>query len=231
MTRKHGLRQWSCVAWESVLACGAARKHADRSRRARPLNASALGRVMVAIERAPHQHPPFLLHGFKGVRPYHQAHERGVTLIGATAHDLTGALDAGPIIDQDVERISHRDSARDLVRKGRDMRVACRFAQFISICFVDLLPEHCESSASRTSERFPILFGRKITLSDCFSASSLSAKSTAWWDDALAAAASRAFVVKYLCCIKFTFTAQCYCELIDSCIVARLCLLCIMYNS
>src|SRR5258705_5471166 len=62
-----------------------------------------------------------LLPGFKGARPYHQAHERGVKLIGATAHYVTSALDEGPIIDQDVERISHRDTPDDLSRKGRDI--------------------------------------------------------------------------------------------------------------
>ena len=61
------------------------------------------------------------LPGFKGARPYHQAHERGVKLIGATAHYVTSDLDEGPIIDQDVERISHRDAPEDLVRKGRDI--------------------------------------------------------------------------------------------------------------
>ncbi|MDH4874458.1 formyltetrahydrofolate deformylase [Pseudomonas sp. BN515] len=61
------------------------------------------------------------LPGFKGARPYHQAHERGVKLIGATSHFVTSDLDEGPIIEQDVERISHRDSADDLVRKGRDI--------------------------------------------------------------------------------------------------------------
>src|SRR5437016_7732658 len=61
------------------------------------------------------------LPGFKGARPYHQAHERGVKLIGATAHYVTSALDEGPIIDQDVERISHRDTPEDLSRKGRDI--------------------------------------------------------------------------------------------------------------
>ena len=61
------------------------------------------------------------LPGFKGARPYHQAHERGVKLIGATAHYVTSDLDEGPIIDQDVERISHRDMPEDLVRKGRDI--------------------------------------------------------------------------------------------------------------
>lgn len=61
------------------------------------------------------------LPGFKGAKPYHQAHERGVKLIGATAHYVTSDLDEGPIIDQDVERITHRDTPEDLVRKGRDI--------------------------------------------------------------------------------------------------------------
>jgi formyltetrahydrofolate deformylase len=61
------------------------------------------------------------LPGFKGARPYHQAHQRGVKLIGATAHYVTADLDEGPIIEQDVERISHADSADDLVRQGRDI--------------------------------------------------------------------------------------------------------------
>ena len=61
------------------------------------------------------------LPGFKGARPYHQAHARGVKTIGATAHYVTGDLDEGPIIEQDVERISHRDTPEDLIRKGRDI--------------------------------------------------------------------------------------------------------------
>jgi formyltetrahydrofolate deformylase len=72
------------------------------------------------------------LPGFKGAKPYHQAHERGVKLIGATAHYVTGDLDEGPIIEQDVERITHADRADDLVRKGRDIerRVLARAVQF-----------------------------------------------------------------------------------------------------
>ena len=58
---------------------------------------------------------------FAGGRPYHQAHERGVKIIGATAHYVTPELDQGPIIEQDVARVSHRDSVADLVRKGRDL--------------------------------------------------------------------------------------------------------------
>ena len=61
------------------------------------------------------------LPGFKGANPYTQAHNRGVKLIGATAHYVTADLDEGPIIEQDVERISHRDMPEDLVRKGRDI--------------------------------------------------------------------------------------------------------------
>src|ERR1700720_3668323 len=61
------------------------------------------------------------LPGFKGARPYHQAHERGVKLIGATAHYVTNDLDEGPIIEQDVERISHSDTPEDLIRIGRDI--------------------------------------------------------------------------------------------------------------
>lgn len=61
------------------------------------------------------------LPGFKGAKPYHQAHRRGVKMIGATAHYVTAALDEGPIIHQDVEAVSHADTPDDLVRKGRDI--------------------------------------------------------------------------------------------------------------
>ncbi|MFT9386536.1 formyltetrahydrofolate deformylase [Acetobacter sp.] len=61
------------------------------------------------------------LPGFKGAKPYHQAYRRGVKLIGATAHYVTSDLDEGPIIEQDVERVTHSDTAEDLVRKGRDI--------------------------------------------------------------------------------------------------------------
>ncbi len=72
------------------------------------------------------------LPGFKGAKPYHQAHERGVKLIGATAHYVTPDLDEGPIIEQDVERISHADTPEDLVRKGRDIerRVLARAVRY-----------------------------------------------------------------------------------------------------
>lgn len=61
------------------------------------------------------------LPGFKGAKPYHQAHARGVKMIGATAHYVTADLDEGPIIAQDVEMISHADTPDELVRKGRDI--------------------------------------------------------------------------------------------------------------
>jgi formyltetrahydrofolate deformylase len=61
------------------------------------------------------------LPAFVGADPYRKAHERGVKLIGATAHYVTAELDAGPIIDQDVTRVSHRDEVDDLVRIGRDI--------------------------------------------------------------------------------------------------------------
>jgi formyltetrahydrofolate deformylase len=61
------------------------------------------------------------LPAFAGARPYHQAQARGVKLIGATAHYATADLDEGPIIEQDVTRVSHRDSVADMIRKGRDL--------------------------------------------------------------------------------------------------------------
>jgi formyltetrahydrofolate deformylase len=72
------------------------------------------------------------LPGFKGAKPYHQAYERGVKMIGATAHYVTGDLDEGPIIYQDVEAISHADTPDDLVRKGRDIerRVLARAVHY-----------------------------------------------------------------------------------------------------
>jgi formyltetrahydrofolate deformylase len=64
------------------------------------------------------------LPAFIGARPYHAAFQRGVKLIGATSHYVTAALDDGPIIEQDVVRISHRDQVEDLVKKGRDIERA-----------------------------------------------------------------------------------------------------------
>jgi formyltetrahydrofolate deformylase len=61
------------------------------------------------------------LPAFAGAMPYHQAHARGVKVIGATAHYVTPDLDAGPIVEQDIIRVSHRDTVEDLVRKGKDL--------------------------------------------------------------------------------------------------------------
>lgn len=61
------------------------------------------------------------LPAFAGAHPYHRAYERGVKVIGATAHYVTSELDAGPIIEQDVVRVSHRDEVADLIRKGKDL--------------------------------------------------------------------------------------------------------------
>ena len=81
--------------------------------------------------RAINIHHSFLP-SFKGAKPYYQAHDRGVKLIGATAHYVTADLDEGPIIEQDIERISHRDSPEDLVRKGADIerRVLARAIRY-----------------------------------------------------------------------------------------------------
>ncbi len=61
------------------------------------------------------------LPAFPGAKPYHQAYERGVKIIGATSHYVTADLDAGPIIEQDVTRVDHRDSVQEMVRKGKDL--------------------------------------------------------------------------------------------------------------
>ncbi|MDQ2726665.1 MAG: formyltetrahydrofolate deformylase [Actinomycetota bacterium] len=93
------------------------------------VEAAVLARYMqvlspAVVDRYPHRliniHHSFLP-AFAGGRPHLQAHTRGVKLIGATAHYATGDLDAGPIIDQGVTRVSHRDSVEDLARKGRDL--------------------------------------------------------------------------------------------------------------
>ncbi|MGS0648248.1 formyltetrahydrofolate deformylase [Komagataeibacter melomenusus] len=78
------------------------------------------------------------LPGFKGAKPYHQAFARGVKLIGATAHFVTPDLDEGPIIEQDVERITHADTPDDLIRKGRDIerRVLARAVRYFTECRV-----------------------------------------------------------------------------------------------
>ncbi|HWG74025.1 MAG TPA: formyltetrahydrofolate deformylase [Acidimicrobiales bacterium] len=74
-------------------------------------------------ERIINIHHSFLP-AFQGARPYHQAHDRGVKLVGVTAHYVSAGLDDGPIIDQDVVRVSHRDDIDDLRRKGRELEMA-----------------------------------------------------------------------------------------------------------
>jgi formyltetrahydrofolate deformylase len=72
------------------------------------------------LKRIINVHHSFLP-AFSGARPYHAAYERGVKLIGATSHYVTDVLDEGPIIEQDVLRVSHRDQIADLIQKGRDL--------------------------------------------------------------------------------------------------------------
>jgi len=72
------------------------------------------------------------LPAFAGAQPYHQAYARGVKIIGATAHYITAELDQGPIIEQDVARVSHRDSVENLIRKGRDLEKSV-FARAIGL--------------------------------------------------------------------------------------------------
>jgi formyltetrahydrofolate deformylase len=81
------------------------------------LSANFVSRYPRAIINVHHSFLP----AFTGARPYHAAHERGVKLIGATSHYVTAILDDGPIIEQDVARISHRDQVEDLIAKGRDL--------------------------------------------------------------------------------------------------------------
>ncbi|NBX65389.1 MAG: formyltetrahydrofolate deformylase [Proteobacteria bacterium] len=88
------------------------------------------------------------LPGFKGAKPYHQAHARGVKLIGATAHYVTADLDEGPIIEQDVERITHTHTPDDMVAVGRDIerRVLTRAVTL-----------HCEDRVCMAGHRTVIL--------------------------------------------------------------------------
>ena len=81
------------------------------------LSAEFLDRCGVPVINIHHSFLP----AFAGGRPYHQAHARGVKLIGATAHYATRDLDEGPIINQDVARVTHRHGVEDMVRKGRDL--------------------------------------------------------------------------------------------------------------
>ena len=114
VTRQTKMEQ-EALLWETVRNSGA-----DLVVLARYMQILSDGLAAKLSGRCINIHHSFLP-GFKGAKPYHQAHERGVKLIGATAHFVTSDLDEGPIIEQDVERISHRDTPEDLVRKGRDI--------------------------------------------------------------------------------------------------------------
>ena len=81
------------------------------------LSPAFVARFPAAIINVHHSFLP----AFTGARPYHAAHARGVKLIGATSHYVTEILDDGPIIEQDVARISHRDQVDDLIARGRDL--------------------------------------------------------------------------------------------------------------
>jgi formyltetrahydrofolate deformylase len=81
------------------------------------LSPAFVARYPAAIINVHHSFLP----AFTGAKPYHAAHTRGVKLIGATSHYVTEVLDDGPIIEQDVARISHRDQVEDLVARGRDL--------------------------------------------------------------------------------------------------------------
>ncbi len=89
------------------------------------------------------------LPAFIGAKPYHQAYDRGVKIIGATAHYATPDLDEGPIIEQDVVRVGHRDTVQDLIRKGRDLEVMV-FARAIRLHI----------------ERRVLVYGRKTVVFD-----------------------------------------------------------------
>jgi formyltetrahydrofolate deformylase len=81
------------------------------------LSSDFLDRVGCPVINIHHSFLP----SFAGAKPYHQAYQRGVKLIGATAHYVTEDLDEGPIIEQDVTRVSHRHGPSDLIEKGRDL--------------------------------------------------------------------------------------------------------------
>jgi formyltetrahydrofolate deformylase len=81
------------------------------------LSADFLDKVCCPVINIHHSFLP----SFAGASPYHQAYARGVKLIGATAHYVTKDLDEGPIIGQDVTRVSHRHGPKDLIEKGRDL--------------------------------------------------------------------------------------------------------------
>lgn len=96
------------------------REHVDLVVLARYMQILSPNLCRALAGRAINIHHSFLP-GFKGARPYHQAHARGVKIIGATAHYVTSDLDEGPIIEQDVARVDHAMTPRDLIRLGSDI--------------------------------------------------------------------------------------------------------------
>ena len=102
-----GTRRWSCSAGVDLLVL---------ARYMQILSPGFLERLGAPAINIHHSFLP----AFVGADPYRRAHERGVKLIGATAHYVTAELDAGPIIEQDVTRVSHRDEVEDLKSIGRD---------------------------------------------------------------------------------------------------------------
>ena len=96
-----------------------------RPRRAGALHADPLARVPRRDRRARDQHPPLVPAGVRGPDPYARARERGVKLIGATAHYVTEDLDEGPIIEQDVERVSHRQRPTSSSGSAATSSVSC----------------------------------------------------------------------------------------------------------
>ena len=130
-----GTAEWYGVAYEHLPIVdgdkAAQEAMVDSALRGRDVDLVVLARYMQILSpafcdawsgRIINIHHSFLP-AFQGARPYHQAHERGVKLVGVTAHYATAQLDDGPIIDQDVIRVSHRDDVDDLRRKGRDLEV------------------------------------------------------------------------------------------------------------
>jgi formyltetrahydrofolate deformylase len=123
---KHTKLEQEVRIWETIQEL-----HADLVVLARYMQILSDGLAAKLASRCINIHHSFLP-SFAGAKPYHQAHARGVKLIGATAHYVTSDLDEGPIIEQDVERITHRDTPDDLVRKGRDIerRVLARAVRY-----------------------------------------------------------------------------------------------------
>ncbi len=110
------------AAQEQVIAAKLEEERIDLIVLARYMQILSRGFVARYPNRMINIHHSFLP-AFAGARPYHQAYERGVKVIGATAHYVTAELDQGPIIEQEVVRASHRDAVADLVRKGKDLEM------------------------------------------------------------------------------------------------------------